>query len=103
MTRDPVDAGGIAAVIFGSAVAIGAAATFATLALDDRPSTRRTRRRSSERVRAARRGVELGVIVAALGFLRAVDGLTILTGGFVVAGFVLAELVLATRPAARSG
>jgi hypothetical protein len=29
--------------------------------------------------------------------------LSLITGGFVVAGFVLAELVLTARPAARSG
>jgi hypothetical protein len=39
----------------------------------------------------------------ALGLLRAVDGLSIITGGFVIVGFVLAELVLTARPAARSG
>jgi len=42
-------------------------------------------------------------VVAALALLRAVDGLTMITGGFVVAGFALAELVLAARPRARSG
>ena len=31
------------------------------------------------------------------------SGLTVITGGFVVAGFALAELVLAARPRARSG
>jgi hypothetical protein len=50
-----------------------------------------------------RRGVEVGALVAALGLLRAVDGLSLITGGFVVAGFVLAELILTARPAARSG
>jgi hypothetical protein len=53
---------------------------------------------------AVRRGVEIGVLVAALGLLRAVDGLTLITGGFVVAGFVLAELVLsASSTPASSG
>jgi hypothetical protein len=44
----------------------------------------------------------VGVVVAALGLLRAMDGLTIVTGGFVVAGLVLAELVLEVRPASTS-
>jgi hypothetical protein len=50
--------------------------------------------------------VEVGALVAALGLLRAVDGLSLITGGFVVAGFVLAELVLtrgASSTTARSG
>jgi hypothetical protein len=42
-------------------------------------------------------------MVAALALLRAVDGLTLVTGGFVVIGFALAELVLSARPALRSG
>ena len=38
------------------------------------------------------------------GGIRAVDGLSLITGGFVVAGFVLAELVLsASSTGARSG
>jgi hypothetical protein len=46
----------------------------------------------------------VGVLIAALGLLRAVDGLTVVTGGFVVAGFVLAELVLSvSSTAVRSG
>jgi hypothetical protein len=40
----------------------------------------------------------MGAIVAALLWLRAVDGLSLLTGLFVVAAFVGAELVLSARP-----
>jgi hypothetical protein len=50
-----------------------------------------------------RRGIEVGALLAALGLLRAIDGLSLITGGFVVAGFVLAEFVLTARPTARSG
>ena len=42
------------------------------------------------------------VLALALGTLRAIDGLTVITGGFVVAGFVLAELVLSASATARS-
>jgi hypothetical protein len=91
-------------VIGGSAVAVAATVAFLGVALEERDSRRaRPRRRHPRQLVAIRRGVEIGVLVAALGLLRAVDGLTVITGGFVVAGFVLAELVLSARPSARSG
>jgi hypothetical protein len=36
-----------------------------------------------------------------MGLLRAADGLTLITGGFVLAGLALAEIVLSARPAAQ--
>jgi len=83
---------------------VGAATSVFALALDERAAAAaRPRRREPRRGRALRRGVSAGALVAALGLLRAVDGLTLVTGGFVIAGFALAELVLLTRPSASSG
>lgn len=91
-------------MIGGSAVAIASTVAFLGVAVEERDAGRALpRRRRPRRLVAVRRGVEIGALVAALGLLRAVDGLTVITGGFVVAGFVLAELVLSARPAPRSG
>ena len=104
VTRDPIDPLGVAAVVGGFAIATACAVALVGLAVEERDAAlARPRRRQPQRARAIRRGVEVGALVAALGLLRAVDGLSLITGGFVVAGFVLAELVLTARPAARSG
>jgi heme O synthase-like polyprenyltransferase len=104
LTRDPSEPLAVAAVVGGAAVALACAVALVGVAVEERDAAlARPRRRHPRRVRAVRRGIEVGALVAALGLLRAVDGLTLITGGFVVAGFVLAELVLTTRPAARSG
>lgn len=47
---------------------------------------------------ALRRGIEVTAIVGLLLLLRIVDGLTAITGGFIVLGFVVAELILSARP-----
>ncbi len=47
---------------------------------------------------ALRRGIELTAVVALVSLLRVVDGLTLITGGFVVLGFIVAEVILSTRP-----
>ena len=75
------------------------------VAVEERDATlARPRARRPRRFRAVRRGLEIGALLAALGLLRAIDGLTVITGGFVVAGFALAELVLsASSTTARSG
>jgi hypothetical protein len=86
----------------GAAVAVAAATALLALWIDERRRGVRSRRRA-DAGRALRRGVEAGVVVAAIGLLRSVDGLTPITGGFVLAGFGLAELVLGSRRAARSG
>jgi heme O synthase-like polyprenyltransferase len=104
LTRDPSEPLAVAAVVGGAAVALACAVALVGVAVEERDAAlARPRRRHPRRVRAVRRGIEVGALVAALGLLRAVDGLTLITGGFVVAGFVVAELVLTTRPAARSG
>jgi heme O synthase-like polyprenyltransferase len=104
LTRDPTEPLAVAAVVGGSAVAVACAVALVGVAVEERDAAlARPRRRHPQRARAVRRGIEVGALVAALGLLRAVDGLSLITGGFVVAGFVLAELVLTARPAARSG
>jgi len=105
LTRDPTEPLAVAAVVVGSAVALATAVALVGVAVEERDAAlARPRRRRPFRARAVRRGVEVGALVAALGLLRAVDGLSLITGGFVVAGFVLAELVLsASSTAARSG
>lgn len=47
---------------------------------------------------ALRRGIEVTAIVGLLLLLRVVDGLTLITGGFIVLGFIVAEVILAARP-----
>jgi heme O synthase-like polyprenyltransferase len=104
LSRDPTEPLAIAAVVAGSAVAVACAVALVGVTVEERDAAlARPRRRHPRRVPAIRRGIELGALVAALGLLRAVDGLTLITGGFVVAGLVLAEIVLSARPAARSG
>jgi len=104
LTRDPTEPLAVAAVVGASAVAIACVVALLGVAIDERDAAlARPRRRRPQRAQAVRRGIEVGALVAALGLLRAVDGLSLITGGFVVAGFVLAELVLTARPAARSG
>lgn len=47
---------------------------------------------------ALRRGIEVTAIVGLLLLLRVVDGLTLITGGFIVLGFIVAEVILSARP-----
>ncbi|MDQ2915385.1 MAG: hypothetical protein M3T56_19335 [Chloroflexota bacterium] len=105
LTRDPTEPLAIAAVVGGSAILVACAVALVGVAVEERDAAlSRVRRRRPHRVPAIRRGIEIGALVAGLGLLRAVDGLSLITGGFVVAGFVLAELVLsASSNAARSG
>lgn len=104
LTRDPTQPLAVAAVVAGSSIAVACAVALVGLAVEERDAAlARPRRRAPRRAQAVRRGIEVGALLVALGLLRAVDGLSLITGGFVVAGFVLAELVLTARPAARSG
>jgi hypothetical protein len=104
LTRDPSEPLAVAAVIGASGVAAACTVAFLGVAVEERDAAlAHPRRRRPRRAAAVRRGAEIGALVASLGLLRAVDGLTLITGGFVVAGFLLAELVLSARPAARSG
>lgn len=47
---------------------------------------------------ALRRGIEVTAIVGLLLLLRVVDGLTVITGGFIVLAVFLAEIILSARP-----
>lgn len=80
-----------------AAVAVCAGAVAAALLLSISAGTGRRRRAVAP---ALRRGIEVTAIVGLLLLLRVVDGLTVVTGGFVVLGFVVAEIILSTRPRA---
>jgi hypothetical protein len=79
-----------------AAVAVCVGALFAALLLSLRAAD--TGRRRPAVAPALRRGVEVTAIVGLLLLLRVVDGLTVITGGFVVLGFVIAEAILSARP-----
>lgn len=93
LTSDPEDLPAVVALIVASAVAAGAVAAMLLL------RGARTRR---ERPRALRRALEVAAAVALLLALRVVDGLSLITGGFVVVAIVAAEAVLVARPGASS-
>jgi len=81
-------------VIAAVAVCSGAtvAALLVTLPLGE---PRRSRRAVAP---AVRRGIEVTAVVGLLLLLRVVDGLTLITGGFIVFGFIVAEVILSARP-----
>lgn len=81
-----------------AAVAVCAGAVAAGLLLS--VSTSAKGRRRSAIAPALRRGTLVTAVVGLLLLLRVVDGLTVITGGFVVVGFVVAEIILSTRPRA---
>jgi hypothetical protein len=85
-------------VIAAVAVCSGALAAALLLSL---PSPGRGRRQPAA-APALRRGIEVTTIVGLLLLLRVVDGLTLITGGFIVLGFFVAELILSARPSAPS-
>lgn len=82
-----------------AAVAVCAGAVAAALLLS--VSTAGGLRQRAVRT-ALRRGIEVTAIVGLLLLLRVVDGLTVITGGFIVLGFLVAEVILSTRPRAAS-
>lgn len=94
-TRDPEEPWAVAAVILAVGGAAGAAATLAGLR-----AARGGRRRGADgrTAAAARRGVEIAAAVSLLLWLRALDGLSLITAAFVVATFVVTEVVLSARP-----
>jgi hypothetical protein len=61
-----------------------------------------SRRRQRPAAPALRRGIEVTAIVGLLLLLRVVDGLTVITGGFIVMGFLVAEAILSARPSRAS-
>lgn len=80
-------------VIAAAAVCSGAIAAALLLSL---PAPERRRRHAV--APALRRGIEVTAMVGLLLLLRVVDGLTVITGGFIVLGFLVAEVILSARP-----
>jgi hypothetical protein len=79
-----------------AAIAVCSGATLAALLLSlPLGEGRRSRRAVAP---ALRRGIEVTAIVGLLLLLRVVDGLTVITGGFIVLGFMVAEVILSARP-----
>jgi hypothetical protein len=85
-------------VVAGSALAVGALAAVALVSFATR-GTKRGPRRGLAVARGLRRGAMVGCVVALVALLRVMDGLTPLTAIFVVAPFIVAEVVLSTRRA----
>jgi hypothetical protein len=94
MVFDPDTGAAIAFVIVAVSACAGALAT-GLMVWVVRTGHRR-------RERALRRGIEVTAIVGLLLLLRVVDGLTVITGGFIVAGFLVAEAILSARPSRAS-
>jgi len=78
-----------------AAIAVCSGATVAALLVSLPFEPRRSRRAVAP---ALRRGIEVTAIVGLLLLLRVVDGLTVITGGFIVLGFMVAEVILSARP-----
>lgn len=90
MAFDPDTGVAIAFVVVAVSVCAGALATALMLWT--------VRTGHGRRERALRRGIEVTAIVGLLLLLRVVDGLTVITGGFIVLGFLVAEVILSARP-----
>lgn len=84
----------VALVISALAVCAGAIAAAVLLSLPVEDGRRRGRTAGP----ALRRGIEVTAVVGLLLLLRVVDGLTVITGGFIVVGIVVAEVILSARP-----
>jgi hypothetical protein len=83
----------VIAVVLAAAVA---AAALASLLLLRSAAVGRSARARASRVRALRRGAELGAAFGVIAALQLVGGLTPLTAIFVVLSFAVAEYVLST-------
>ncbi|HEV8669196.1 MAG TPA: hypothetical protein VGS01_00510 [Candidatus Limnocylindria bacterium] len=94
VTLDPDLPLAVGVVIAAVAVCVGAISASLLLSL---PVVERGRRRRAS-ASALRRGLEVTASVGLLLLLRVVDGLTVITGGFVVLGFLVAEIILSARP-----
>jgi hypothetical protein len=98
LTREPEEAWAVAVVIVALGLAAGA---FATLVQLRAARTGRGRASGARRGQAMRRGVEIGAVVVLILWLRAVDGLSVITASFVIATFIVTEAVL-SAPSASS-
>lgn len=97
--RDPEEPFAVATAVASLAIAAGAMGAAAALWLAAGRTTRGRRTRGGSRRGALRRGAELGGAVGLLALLRAMDGLTPVTGAFIVLAFVIAEAVVSARTA----
>jgi hypothetical protein len=91
---DPDAPPAVGLVIAAVSVCAGASAAALLLSLPVGDGSRRRRAAPP----ALRRGIEVAAVVGLLLLLRVVDGLTLITGGFIVFGFVVAEVILSARP-----
>jgi hypothetical protein len=89
----------VGVVIAAVAVCCGAISALLLLAAPANNGRRRQRAAAP----ALRRGIEVTAVVGLLLLLRVADGLTLITGGFVLFGFLVAEVILSGRrtPASR--
>jgi len=94
LALDPEQPLAVAAFIAAAGGAAGALATW----LQVRATTSRRRGPGARGPIAGRRGLEVGAVVALLLWLRAVDGLSLITAAFVILTFVATELVLTAGP-----
>jgi hypothetical protein len=94
LAADPDVPLAVGLVIAAVAVCGGALTATLLLSIPLGQSGRRGRPASA----ALRRGIEVTAIVGVLLLLRVIDGLTIVTGGFVVLGFAVGEAILSARP-----
>ena len=94
LLADPEQPWAVAVLVASLGVAVGAGA-FGWQLRSPRGRRREPRPRVSD---VLRRAAGVGAIAALLLWLRAVDGLSVLTAAFVIGSFVLAELILTTRP-----
>src|SRR5438105_1300270 len=93
-TRDPDEPWAVAALIVALGTFCGALVTMLQLR---RRRARGRATRASPGI-AARRGLEVAVSLALLLWLRAVDGLSVITAAFVLGAFIVAELIISARP-----
>jgi len=89
---DPERPWAVAAFIVALGIAVGAGA------IAWQGGRRGRGRGSKARSLAFRRAVEMGAAVTLLLWLRAVDGLSVITASFVIATIIVGEAVLSARP-----
>jgi hypothetical protein len=94
LAADPDAALAIGVVIAGVAVCGGALVALLLLGVGEGGGRRRQRAAAP----ALRRGIEVTAVLGLLLILRIVDGLTVITGGFIVLGFLVAEVIVSARP-----
>ena len=97
-TRDSGEPLAVLTVVLAAAVATGALSAAAGMQLAA-ARTRRGRPPARARRVSLRRGAEIGGALGFIALLRAIDGLTLLTGSFIVLAFIAAEAVVSARRA----